>query len=127
MPTITVLKEMGDIPTKIKEKNISLGGELHSGIRYKDTNKIFLVDYKNFYLVNFDTLSIDPINNTNCQGLFLSDNNYMYTLSHKSQDRSSGFILYDIQNCIEKNVTVNYHLSNIQVGCQGLIDFSHRS
>jgi len=39
-----------------------------------------------------------------CAGLFLSDNNYMYALSHKNKETktSSGFRLYDIENCISQ-------------------------
>jgi hypothetical protein len=62
--------------------------------------------------------------------LYFSDNNYLYTLNHKQSDgsgvggRPSGFRLYDIENVIEKDKDHSYLLNSVQVGCQGLIDFS---
>lgn len=39
-----------------------------------------------------------------CTGLFVSDHNFMYTLSRKNPDTNtaSGFRLYDIENCISQ-------------------------
>jgi hypothetical protein len=54
----------------------------------------------------------------------------MYTLCHKStgmgttKERPAGFKLYDIENVIEKDQDLCYLLNSVQVGCQGLIDFS---
>ena len=63
--------------------------------------------------------------------MYFSDNNYLYTMCHKTgvsgkpDYRQSGFRLYDIANVIEKNMDNSYLLTSIQVGCQGLIDFSN--
>jgi hypothetical protein len=85
---------------------------------------MFLVDSKNFYKIDMIANEAVALKDQNCVGLFFSDDNYLYTLSHKSNGVSSGFRLYDIDNCINKNLTLSYLLSQVQVGCQALIDFS---
>ena len=107
-----------------------LQGELHSGIRFKDDRYMFLVDDDNFYKIDIKTSETRTYVEQNCVGLYFSDNNYLYTLCHKSNPtginvRPSGFRLYDIENVIEKDQDLSYLLSSMQVGCQGLIDFSH--
>lgn len=86
---------------------------------------MFLIDTLNFYKVDLETNEIVTFEEQRCVGLYFSDNNYLYTLSHKRGDISSGFRLYDIENCINKGQDLSYLLSKVQVGCQGLIDFSH--
>lgn len=34
--------------------------------------------------------------------MYFSDENYLYSLSHKSQSKKSGFKLYDMENVVEK-------------------------
>lgn len=53
-----------------------------------------------------------------CIGFYLSDLNYLYSLSHKSEGKSSGLRLYDVGNVIEKDKDYSLLLtSDIQVGC----------
>lgn len=65
----------------------------------------------------------------NIAGLFLTDNNFLYTLSHKRPEKNigSGFRLYDVWNCIQTGQDLSYPLSRVQVGCQPLIDFSQKN
>jgi len=107
-----------------------LENQIHSGIRFKDDKYMFIVDNVNFYKINIKTNETKTFAEQNCVGLYFSDNNYLYTLCHKSNPtllkvRPSGFRLYDIENVIEKDQDLSYLLSSMQVGCQGLIDFSH--
>jgi hypothetical protein len=58
-------------------------------------------------------------------GLYFSDNNYLYTISQKGENRAEGLRLYDIENVIVQNKDYSYLLTDtIQVTCQGQIDFS---
>ena len=57
------------------------------------------------------------INDQNCVGLYFSDQNFLYTLNHKSLTKRSGFKLYDMENVVEKNEDLSYQLVNAQVGC----------
>ena len=64
----------------------------------------------------------------NCIGFYLSDQNYLYTLCHKTEGKSAGLRLYELENVIEKDKDYSLLLtSEIQVGCQGHIDFSHEN
>lgn len=101
-----------------------LSEKLHSGIKHSEKS-MFLIDTLNFYQINLETNEIQTFPQQRSIGVFFSDNNYLYTLSHKRGDISSGFRLYDIENCINKGQDLSYLLSRVQVGCQGLIDFSH--
>jgi hypothetical protein len=87
----------------------------HIYIFYKN-----LVEGRPPYLVFYDE---------EVKGVFFSDNNYLYTLSYKRPEKGipSSFRLYDIWNCISTNSTLSYELSQVQVGCQALIDFSLRN
>jgi hypothetical protein len=89
----------------------------------------FFIDDCHIYKIDKKSKQIVAFENQNCAGLFLSDNNYLYTLSHKRPDKGigSGFRLYDIWNCISTGQDLSYQLTNVQVGCQPLIDFSARN
>lgn len=78
--------------------------DLHSAIRVKGSLMI-LVDETYFYVVDFTDPNFERKRfEQRCAGLFLSDNNFIYTLTHKNQEKDilSGFRLYDIENCISK-------------------------
>lgn len=68
---------------------------------------MFIVDKNNFYKIDIKTNETKTYEEQNCIGLYFSDNNYLYTLCHKSMPtyhaRPSGFRLYDIENVIEKD------------------------
>lgn len=58
-------------------------------------------------------------------GMYFADKNYLYTLCHKSAKKPSGLRLYDIENVVQKDEDHFLMLTNnLQVGCQGLIDYS---
>eukprot|EP00347_Sterkiella_histriomuscorum_P017370 403349643 len=121
-PTVNFIWQMDNVP--------DLEQQIHSGIRFKDERYMFIVDNSNFYKIDLKTNETRTYEEQNCVGLYFSDNNYLYTLCHKSNPtglkvRPSGFRLYDIENVIEKDQDLSYLLSSMQVGCQGLIDFSH--
>ena len=66
---------------------------------------MILVDETYFYVINLRNMDEIPSKfKQMCIGLFVSDNNFMYTLSHKNPDTNtaSGFRLYDIENCISQ-------------------------
>ena len=46
-------------------------------------------------------------------GLYLVDDKYCYTLSHSSDERTSGLRLYDLNNILKKDTDVSYKLSNV--------------
>lgn len=52
------------------------------------------------------------------------DDKYCYTLSHSSDERSSGLRLYDLNNILKKDTDVSYKLSNVQVGCSAFLDWN---
>jgi hypothetical protein len=72
-----------------------------------DDHHIYKIDKYNKTLITF--------NDQNIAGLFLSDNNYLYTLSHKRPERNigSGFRLYDVWNCITTGSDLSYPLSRV--------------
>lgn len=125
------------------EEKAWFGRELHSAVSIQDRfdkerNKgikkeevfkrinehYFFMDDYHIYKIDKRTKDVFAFENQNIAGLFLSDNNYLYTLSHKRVGISSGFRLYDIWNCISTGSDLSYQLSRVQVGCQPLIDFS---
>lgn len=122
--------------------------ELHSAISIQDRidkeknkgikeDEVFSrINEHYFFFDNHHIYKIDKRNKTlhtfydqNIAGIFLSDNNYLYTLSHKRPDKNigSGFRLYDVWNCIQTGQDLSYPLSRVQVGCQPLIDFSQKN
>jgi hypothetical protein len=77
--------------------------EIHAAIRVDNAGTMIFADHTYFYVINMMNSNIEPVRfKQMCSGLFLSDGNYMYTLSHKNPDTNteSGFRLYDIRNCI---------------------------
>ena len=82
------------------------GSSLHSAVRVKeDDGLMILLDETYFYVINLRNLDETPSKfKQMCTGLFVSDNNFMYTLSRKNPDTNtaSGFRLYDIENCISQ-------------------------
>ena len=92
----------------------------------KINEHFFFMDNYHIYKIDKVTKSIHVFQDQNISGLFFSDNNYLYTLSHKRPEKniSSGFRLYDVWNCITTGEDLSYQLSRVQVGCQNLIDFS---
>ncbi len=75
--------------------------ELHSAIRVREGSSLMiLADSTYFYVINMASQDAQPTRfKQMCAGLFLSDNNYMYALCHKTKS-GSGFRLFDIENCI---------------------------
>lgn len=73
-------------------------GILHSGFR-NDDKSIMVMDNEHFYILIIALKLTIKLENQNCIGMYLLDNNYLYTLSHKSKTFSSGFRLYDLENC----------------------------
>ena len=64
---------------------------------------MILADTGHFYVIDMGNQSVEPLRfEQRCAGLYLSDNNFMYTLTHKNGELGiqSGFRLYDIENCI---------------------------
>ena len=98
-----------------KEGIEDIEGVCHSGVRYKDMNNIILVDNDHFYKIDISTNDVMKFENQQCVGIFFSDNNYLYTLSHKPLYKQgvSGFKLYDVENCIEKGQDLSYSLSRV--------------
>jgi hypothetical protein len=86
----------------------------------------FFFDHYHIYKIDKKSKEIFIFEDQNIAGLFFSDNNYLYTLSHKRPEKNvgSGFRLYDVWNCITTGEDLNYQLSKVQVGCQAMIDFS---
>lgn len=82
------------------------GCDLHSIIRVNNMGSLMIMsDSEYFYVLDMSNPDYQPMKyEQRCAGLFLSDNNYMYTLTHKNlqQGIQSGFRLYDIENCISK-------------------------
>jgi hypothetical protein len=79
--------------------------ELHGAIRIGLDGIMLLADHTYFYVINFAKQDSQPTRYKQmCSGIYLSDHNYMYTLSHKNTETgtSSGFRLYDIGNCIDQ-------------------------
>ena len=131
-----------------KKSKYPLFGEFHSAIsiinrddkvKYKDYPEKEFDSKAQQYFFFFDDHHIyifykNPINGINyavfyeeeVKGVFFSDDNYLYTLSYKRPEKGipSSFRLYDIWNCIDTNSALSYELSQVQVGCQALIDFS---
>lgn len=103
-------------------KNVS--GDLHSSITMNIADHIFFVDHHHFYLYTFSNKSVKIFRDQNCEGLYVVDNKFCYTLSHTSGHKSSGLRLYDINNILTKDTDVSYMLSNVQVGFSGLIDWN---
>jgi hypothetical protein len=95
-----------DYAGKQKEVPFIEGSSLHSVVRVKeDDGLMILVDDTYFYVMNLRNMDEIPSKfKQMCIGLFVSDNNFMYTLSHKNPDTNtdSGFRLYDIENCISQ-------------------------
>jgi hypothetical protein len=122
----------------------------------EDSDLMILADEQFFHVIDMGKHDEEPQQfEQKCAGLFISDNSYMYTLTHKNPKlgMTSGFRLYDVENCISKIFNkgakpaggeeldfqqqlmnkesagkddfMSYHLQQVQVGCQGLIDFSH--
>lgn len=99
---------------------------IHSAIRFKDDRYMFLVDNLNFYKIDVKTNETKTYLDQQCVGIYFSDLNYMYTLCHKgfgmrahgvgAKPRRAGFRLYDIENVIEKDSDLSYHLHSVQVG-----------
>lgn len=83
-------------------------------------------DIYNLYVIDLTTKKCKNVfEETNITGIYFSDRNYLYTLSHGHGKRRSGFRLYDIENVVESGKDYSYLLTqNVQVGCQGFIDFS---
>jgi len=100
----------------MEEKISSIVGDVHSAMSLNINEHLFLVDNTNFYLVNLDTRETKIYKDQNCVGLFVIDKKFCYTMSHKSDDKSSGLRLYDIGNILTKDTDVSYLLSNVQVG-----------
>ena len=66
---------------------------------------MILLDETYFYTINLKNLDETPSKfKQMCTGLFVSDHNFMYTLSRKNPETNtaSGFRLYDIENCISQ-------------------------
>jgi hypothetical protein len=57
-------------------------------------------------------------------GLYVIDDKFCYSLSHSSEKRTSGLLLYDINNIIKKDNDVSYKLSGVQVGFSGYLDWN---
>jgi hypothetical protein len=77
--------------------------DIHAAIRVDDSGMMILADDTYFYVINMLDANLPPVKYKQmCAGMFLSDGNYMYTLSHKNPGTKteSGFRLYDIRNCI---------------------------
>lgn len=109
-----------------KEKNKGIKKEEE----FKRINEhFFFVDEYHIYKIDKKSKTVTAFENQNISGLFLSDDNYLYTLSHKRTDKgiSSGFRMYDVWNCVSKGQDLSYQLSKVQVGCQPLIDFSMKN
>lgn len=84
---------------------------LHAAIRVKeDSGLMILADDVFFHVIDMAQHDEDPMQfEQRCAGVFLSDDNYMYTLTNKNVQKniSSGFRLYDIENCINKAMKKN--------------------
>lgn len=91
---------------KDQKEETFVTGELHAGIRVrKEKGHMILADQTYFYVIDMSSPEEQPQKfKQMCAGLFLSDNSYMYTLSHKNPETGgrSGFRLYDLENCISK-------------------------
>lgn len=89
---------------QVQEPFVVEDSELHAAIRVKEgSGLMILADHTYFYVINMGSEDAQPTRfKQMCAGLFLSDNNYMYTLCHKNSETktSSGFRLFDIENCI---------------------------
>jgi hypothetical protein len=57
-------------------------------------------------------------------GIYVVDDKFCYTLSHHSENKESGLLLYDINNILKKDNDISYRLSPVQVGFNGLIDWN---
>jgi hypothetical protein len=75
----------------------------------------FFFDEHHIYKIDKKSHKVATFPHQNIAGLFLSDNNYLYTLSHKRPDKgiSSGFRLYDVWNCITTGTDLSYQLSKV--------------
>ena len=86
-------------------KFVADDADLHAAIRVGESGTMIFADETYFYVINMMRDDVPPVKfKQMCSGLFLSDDNYMYTLSHKNPDTNteSGFRLYDIRNCISQ-------------------------
>lgn len=75
-----------DYAGKQKEVPFIEGSSLHSVVRVKeDDGLMILVDETYFYVMNLRNMDEIPSKfKQMCIGLFVSDHNFMYTLSHKN-------------------------------------------
>ncbi len=101
--------------------------ELHSALSILDRNDkakygsspnskelinehFFFMDSFHIYKIDRKSQEIIVFEDQNIAGLYFSDDNYLYTLSHKRPEKNvgSGFRLYDIWNCITTGEDLNY-------------------
>jgi len=68
---------------------------------HKEHFFLIIGDYHNFYKIELETGACKVFEHQNTVGVYFSDNNYLYTLSHRSETKRAGFRLYDIENVIE--------------------------
>ena len=57
-------------------------------------------------------------------GIFVIDDKFCYTLNHHGENKSSGLLLYDINNILKKDNDITYRLSPVQVGFNGNLDWN---
>lgn len=74
---------------------------------------LILGDYHNLYNIDLtEEKCRDLFEDQNVIGVYFSDFNYLYTLSHKGGNRKSGFRLYDIENVVERGKDYSYLLTS---------------
>ena len=79
----------------------------------EDLTYLILGDHKSFYKVNVGNFSCTEFKDQNCVGIQYLDNNYLYTMAHKSKSKRSGLRLYDIRNVVQSNKDFSYSLSSV--------------
>ena len=94
---------------------------MHSCLSTAIDDHLFIVDEFNFYKYVFEKPEIHRGDSQrcypdqNCVGLFVVDGTFCYTLSHSQNvgDRSSGLLLYDINNVLKKDLVKSYVLDKV--------------
>jgi hypothetical protein len=76
--------------------------EEYEGVEiHKEHLYLIIGDYHNYYKIDLEHGECKVFPDQNTIGIYFSDNNYLYTLSHRSNTKRAGFRLYDIENVVE--------------------------